>query len=86
MRATDRLEGVETRLKNTERDLESARRAAKRATDDFEEVKTNRLDLFNKAFNHISEQIGTVYKDLTRASATPLGGQAYVICNYVLAY
>jgi structural maintenance of chromosome 1 len=76
MRATDRLEGVETRLKNTERELDTARRAAKRANDDFEEVKEKRLDLFNKAFNHISEQIGNVYKDLTRGSATPLGGQA----------
>jgi structural maintenance of chromosome 1 len=76
MRATDRLEGVESRLKNAEKDLETARREAKKARDDFEEVKEKRLDLFNKAFNHISEQIGTVYKDLTKSAQTPLGGQA----------
>ena len=76
MRATDRLEGVESRLKNAEKDLETARRDAKKTRDDFEDVKERRLDLFNKAFNHISEQIGTVYKDLTRSAQTPLGGQA----------
>lgn len=76
MKATDRLEGVESRLKTTEKDLETARRDAKRARDDFEEVKERRLELFNKAFNHISEQIGTVYKDLTKSAQTPLGGQA----------
>jgi structural maintenance of chromosome 1 len=76
MRATDRLEGVESRLKNAEKDLETARRDAKKTRDDFEEVKERRFDLFNKAFNHISEQIGTVYKDLTRSAQTPLGGQA----------
>ncbi|KAK8212486.1 hypothetical protein IWZ01DRAFT_268195 [Phyllosticta capitalensis] len=78
MRANERLEGVELRLKTTEKDFESARRSAKRAREDFEEVKEKRLELFNKAFSHISEQIGNVYKDLTRSTAFPLGGQAYL--------
>ena len=81
MRATDRLEGVETRLKSAEKDLETARRDAKKAKDDFEDVKERRFELFNKAFNHISEQIGTVYKDLTKSEQTPFGGQAYVFMN-----
>ncbi|KAK8160565.1 P-loop containing nucleoside triphosphate hydrolase protein [Phyllosticta citrichinensis] len=78
MRANERLEGVESRLKTTEKDFESARRSAKRARDDFDAVKDKRLELFNKAFSHISEQIGSVYKDLTRSTAFPLGGQAYL--------
>ncbi|KAF1815777.1 cohesin complex subunit [Eremomyces bilateralis CBS 781.70] len=78
MRATDRLEEVESRLKSTEKDFESARRAAKRAKDDFEDVKDRRLELFNRAFSHISDQIGPVYKELTRSQALPLGGQAYL--------
>ncbi len=76
MRAVERLEGVEVRLKSTERDFEAARRAAKKAKEDFEDVKERRLELFNKAFSHISEQIGPVYKDLTRTAAFPIGGSA----------
>jgi structural maintenance of chromosome 1 len=79
MRATDRLESVESRLRSTEKDLEAARRTAKKAKDDFEEAKEKRLELFNKAFNHISEQIGPVYRDLTQNAQTPMGGQAYVL-------
>ena len=76
MRAIERLEGVESRLKGTEKDFEDARRQAKKAKDDFQLVKELRFDLFNKAFSHISEQIGQVYKDLTKSADLPLGGQA----------
>jgi structural maintenance of chromosome 1 len=76
MRATDRLEGVESRLKTTEKELERARRDAKRAKDDFEQTKDTRLELFNKAFNHISDQIGIVYKDLTKSDQTHITGEA----------
>ncbi|XMA08153.1 hypothetical protein WAI453_000944 [Rhynchosporium graminicola] len=78
MRAIDRLDGVEARLKSTEKDFEDARKSAKKSRDAFQEVKEKRFDLFNKAFSHISEQITHVYKDLTRSSTFPLGGQAYL--------
>ncbi|RDL40473.1 Structural maintenance of chromosomes protein [Venustampulla echinocandica] len=78
MRAIDRLDGVEARLKSTEKDFEDARRAAKQSRDAFNDVKERRFELFNKAFSHISEQISHVYKDLTRSAAYPLGGQAYL--------
>ncbi|KAI9888933.1 MAG: Structural maintenance of chromosomes protein 1 [Vezdaea aestivalis] len=78
MRAIERLEGVETRLKSTEKDFDDARRRAKQARDQFSEVKETRHELFMKAFNHISEQIGQVYKDLTKTATLPLGGQAYL--------
>ncbi|TQS35436.1 hypothetical protein Golomagni_04143 [Golovinomyces magnicellulatus] len=78
MRATERLDSVEIRLKTAEREFEIARKAAKKAKEEFELVKEKRCDLFNKAFTHISEQISHVYKDLTRSSTFPLGGQAYL--------
>jgi structural maintenance of chromosome 1 len=81
MRANDRLESVETRLKASDKEFDSARRAAKKAKDDFEAVKSKRQELFKKAFAHISEQIQGVYKDLTRSAQTPLGGQAYLDCE-----
>lgn len=78
IRATSRLDEVEARLSKTERDFETARRTARTAREQFELVKEKRLQLFNRAFTHISEQIGPVYKDLTRSDTFPLGGQAYL--------
>ena len=78
MKAIERLEGVESRLKSTEKDFEDARRRNKKIKDDFQFVKEQRFELFNKAFTHISEQIGQVYKDLTKSADLPLGGQAYL--------
>jgi len=78
MRAIDRLESVETRLKQTDEEYELSKIAAQEAKDAFKTVKDKRYDLFNKAFSHIQEQITHVYKDLTRSEAYPLGGQAYL--------
>lgn len=78
MRAMERLEGVETRLKQTDQEYEDSKTAAHSAKEAFNSVKQKRYDLFNKAFTHIQEQISHVYKDLTRSNAYPLGGQAYL--------
>ncbi|CAF9914527.1 MAG: hypothetical protein GOMPHAMPRED_008183 [Gomphillus americanus] len=76
MRAIERLEGVESRLKTTEKEFEDARRRAKKARDDFQEIKDQRFELFNKAFSHISDQIGPIYRELTKSASLPMGGQA----------
>ena len=76
MRAIERLESVESRLKITEKEFEDARRQAKEAKDDFQDIKDQRFELFNKAFSHISEQIGSIYKELTKSVSLPMGGQA----------
>jgi hypothetical protein len=39
---------------------------------------THRCELFNKAYNHISDRIDQVYKDLTKGKASPMGGVAYL--------
>jgi len=80
MRAVERLGVVQDRLKTTDRDFEDARKSAKKAKDSFQAVKEKRFEFFSKAFSHISEQIGPIYKDLTRDSSLPMGGQAYVSC------
>ncbi len=78
MRAIERLEAVENRLRATEQDFHQSRASLERAKEAFNEVKNKRFNLFNKAFTHIQEQINTVYKELTRTDAYPLGGQAYL--------
>lgn len=78
MRAMERLEVVEARLKATENDFEESKTQHKAAKEAFDEVKAKRYELFDKAFTHIREQISQVYKDLTRSDQYPLGGQAYL--------
>ncbi|KAM0453212.1 hypothetical protein ACHAPV_009006 [Trichoderma viride] len=78
MRAMERLESVETRLKQTDQEYEDSKTTAHKAKEAFNDVKQRRYELFNKAFVHISDQITNVYKDLTRSDAYPLGGQAYL--------
>lgn len=75
-RAMERLEHVENKLRSTEKDFEEARKRARKAKEDFEAVMRKRSELFNKAFTHISEQIGPIYRELTRSANYPLGGQA----------
>ncbi|KAJ6114566.1 Structural maintenance of chromosomes protein 1 [Penicillium sp. IBT 16267x] len=77
-RAMERLETVENKLRSTEQDFEDARKQARKAKEGFEGVMKKRSDLFNKAFAHISEQIGPIYRELTRSANYPLGGQAYL--------
>lgn len=76
MRAIERLEGVEARLKSTDNEFETSRKMAKLAKDRFDDVREKRHDLFMKAYEHISSQIDQVYKELTRTASFPLGGQA----------
>ena len=75
-RAMERLESVENKLRGTEKEFDQARRHARKSKDSFDSIMRKRSDLFNKAFSHISEQIGPIYRELTRSANYPLGGQA----------
>lgn len=78
MKAMDRLDDVENKLAETEKEADKARKDSKNARDAFSDVKQRRTELFNKAYNHISERIDQVYKDLTKGKAAPMGGVAYL--------
>ncbi|KAL6712682.1 Structural maintenance of chromosomes protein 1 [Coniothyrium glycines] len=78
MRAAERLAATEARLKSVDEQFADTRKRAAAAKKAFEDVKQKRYDLFMKAFNHISENIGGTYKDLTKSPAFQLGGQAYL--------
>ncbi|KAI0692899.1 cohesin complex subunit psm1 [Cytidiella melzeri] len=78
MKAMDRLDDVENKLMETEKEAEKARKDSKTARDQFNDVKKRRCEMFNKAYNHISERIDQVYKDLTKGKAAPMGGVAYL--------
>lgn len=78
MRSADRLEQTSEKLQAVEREFNDSRNAYRRANKEFQVVQQKRMELFNKAFNHIKDQIAPVYKDLTKSSSWPLGGQAYL--------
>lgn len=56
-KAIERLEGVETRLHSPEKEFEKSRKDAKRAREKFNVVHRKRMDAFNKAFDHITNEI-----------------------------
>ncbi|XP_006460449.1 hypothetical protein AGABI2DRAFT_203505 [Agaricus bisporus var. bisporus H97] len=78
MKAVERLDDVEAKLAMTEKEADKARKESKTARDYYNEIKAKRCELFNKAYNHISDRIDQVYKDLTKGKAAPMGGVAYL--------
>jgi len=65
MKAIERFDSVQERLKVTNDDYESSRKNGEKVTKDFEEIKQQRINKFNEAFKKISESIDQIYKDLT---------------------
>ncbi|KAF8342909.1 cohesin complex subunit psm1 [Cantharellus anzutake] len=78
MKAMARLDDVEAKLIDTDKETEKARKEVKTARDEFNAIRKKRTDLFNRAYSHISDGIDKVYKDLTKGKAAPLGGVAYL--------
>lgn len=77
-KAVERLKEVENKLKSHDRDFTKARQKENKLSDKFNDVKQQRSALFMEAFNHISGEIDFIYKELTKSSASPLGGSAYL--------
>jgi len=69
---------VSVREKETKSDWVSKKDASKAAAAKFEECQLQRIDLFNKAFAHISMAIADIYKSLTKSDSHPVGGKAYL--------
>ncbi|KAG0249255.1 Structural maintenance of chromosomes protein 1 [Mortierella polycephala] len=78
MKAIERLDGVEARLRQTDKEFNAARKSARNIKEAFSLVKQERYNRFNRAFQHISEKIDEVYKSLTQTTAFPMGGTAYL--------
>ncbi|CCE80225.1 Piso0_003327 [Millerozyma farinosa CBS 7064] len=77
-KAVQRLKQAETKLKEFDKDFTKARQKENAILDRFNEVKERRYSIFMEAFNHISDKIDFIYKELTKSSNSPLGGSAYL--------
>ncbi len=73
-----RYDDVTKRLKESSDEFERAKEAAQVASKKFENIKSKRMEMFMECFNHVSDSLTTIYKDLTKSSKHPLGGNAYL--------
>ncbi|CBN77803.1 structural maintenance of chromosomes 1 protein [Ectocarpus siliculosus] len=78
MRAVERFGDVSDRLKASGQTFEQSKQNAAGAVLKFNEVKQRRYDTFMQAYNLVSDNLNTIYKDLTRSSKHPLGGNAFL--------
>lgn len=78
MKAFDKLGEVEAKLADTTAEFDRARQEAKEAKERFSDLQRRRTNLFKTAFDHISNNIDKVYKELTKGKAAPMGGVAYL--------
>jgi structural maintenance of chromosome 1 len=58
--------------------VEEARQTSKSVLTRYEQVKRFRCEAFQDCYRHVSEALAVVYRDLTRSSKHPLGGNAYL--------
>lgn len=66
MRAMQKLDEAREKLEETNREFEMARKRARQAKTNFERIKQERLDLFLKCFDHVSNTIDDIYKALAK--------------------
>merc|ERR1719281_1916030 len=66
MRAIQKLDEAREKLEETNEEFDNARRKAKTAKMNFERIKQERYDLFMKCFDHVSNHIDDIYKNLAK--------------------
>ncbi|KAF1964873.1 cohesin complex subunit [Bimuria novae-zelandiae CBS 107.79] len=81
MKASERLAAAQAKLTQINDDFKSAKKAAEDAKAAFEAVKQQRTELFNKAFEHIKENISHVYKELTMTNPNDPHGTVHLYCE-----
>ncbi|CAI5756124.1 unnamed protein product [Candida verbasci] len=77
-KASERFKNIENRIKSHDKEYTKARNKEKQIQKNFNAIKDLRFKKFMEAFSHISEKIDTIYKELTKSPASPLGGSAYL--------
>eukprot|EP00191_Tetraselmis_sp_GSL018_P007317 CAMPEP_0177607594 /NCGR_PEP_ID=MMETSP0419_2-20121207/18007_1 /TAXON_ID=582737 /ORGANISM="Tetraselmis sp., Strain GSL018" /LENGTH=1227 /DNA_ID=CAMNT_0019102199 /DNA_START=146 /DNA_END=3830 /DNA_ORIENTATION=+ len=78
MRALEQYDQIKEKERLQLEELEAAKVEAKTAADNFNNLRARRHQLFTTAFEHISNSIDPIYKELTKSRAHQLGGTAYL--------
>merc|ERR1719242_2964777 len=66
MKAMQKLDEAREKLQEANKDFETVRKRAKAAKQNFERIKQERYELFMKCFEHVSNTIDGIYKQLAR--------------------
>merc|ERR1712110_353072 len=66
MKAMQKLDDAREKLQEANKDFETVRKRAKQAKNNFERIKQERYELFMKCFEHVSNTIDGIYKQLAR--------------------
>eukprot|EP00934_Nitzschia_sp_Nitz4_P000499 Nitzschia sp. Nitz4//scaffold170_size48074//10924//15000//NITZ4_007103-RA/size48074-augustus-gene-0.32-mRNA-1//-1//CDS//3329538634//499//frame0 len=78
MKAHEAFSAITQKLKDSGVDFDKTKEAARKAVAEFQRIKSERSKKFLDAFNHIDESLKTIYRDMTKSSKHPLGGNAYL--------
>lgn len=78
MRALEKYEEMGRRVKEAGEEYEAAKKAAQEANARYSSLRQERHEKFMDCFGHVSDALTVIYKDLTKSSKHPLGGQAYL--------
>jgi structural maintenance of chromosome 1 len=78
MKAHEALTAITNKLRESGTDFSMAKQNTHKAVAEFQRIKNERTRRFMEAFNHIDESLKTIYRDMTRSSKHPLGGNAYL--------
>lgn len=78
MKATEHMTEVNEKIEAMDREADEARERARKAVSNFEDIKQKRQDRFSSCFTHVANKINEVYRQLTRSTAYPMGGTAYL--------
>jgi structural maintenance of chromosome 1 len=78
MHALERFENVTEKLKECEAELAEHNFKTGEISERFQDVNSNRTRLFKECFDHVSNVLGVIYKDLTKSTKHPAGGNAYL--------
>eukprot|EP00474_Spongospora_subterranea_P000493 CRZ00951.1 hypothetical protein [Spongospora subterranea] len=78
LKSFDKFDEMKDRIASAGADFEAAKVLSKEAADSFNVSRQQRLDKFMDAFNHVSNSIDEIYKQLTRSARFPLGGTAHL--------
>lgn len=79
MKAAERFTEKEKELEERDVEFKRALHESQTRSDEFEQVKANRAELFQKAVKHVQTNLDPIYKDLTKSKKHSLGGEAKLV-------
>jgi structural maintenance of chromosome 1 len=78
MKASEAYVEITDKLKSADADFQAAKEKSRKTNSKFQKIKNERSRRFMTAYEHIQESLKEIYKDMTKSSKHPLGGDAFL--------